>query len=67
MTESGQRALVTFKGDPICLMKYLKKILASQTSHPSIEKRMLAGRVEQDCSPLSISVEPSPRQAAGGF
>ena len=30
MTESGQRALMKFKGDPICLMEDPKKILASQ-------------------------------------
>jgi hypothetical protein len=37
-----QRVLVTVK-DPICFMKNLGEILASQTLHPSIEKPMLGG------------------------
>jgi hypothetical protein len=54
MTESEQRVLVTVK-DAICLMKNLGGILASLTSHSSIEKRKLDAQAEP--APTAIQIK----------
>ena len=55
-----QRVLVTVK-DAICLMKTSGEILASQTSHSSIEKRGLDAQAEPpDRNPNSVAAEERP-------